>query len=75
LLLTLNKVMALTHNSDDLFLFVAKRTTGTTQPYLYVPTAEDLNKFNYQDAKVVGVYDSGALKWSIAFIDMKSYLP
>lgn len=67
--------MALTHNSDDLYLFVLKRAPGTTLPYLYVPTAEDLNKFNYQDAKVIGDWDSANLKWTVALIDMKSYLP
>jgi hypothetical protein len=67
--------MALTNSGYVVTLLVAKPATGTKAPLLYVPTTEDLNKFDFAHAKVVGYYDSGATAPAFCLIDTTSYYP
>jgi len=67
--------MSLSLYGGNVVCLVLKPDTGTKQPALYTATLENMNKFDFAHARVVGTYDAAALLWQIALVDCTSYYP
>jgi len=66
--------MSLFATADNADLRVLKRAPGTTWPAVLQPDAEDMNRFNYHDAKVFGSWDTGLEAWHFVLVDCTTYM-